>query len=762
MAYTDDNFELWEGTVTDGADATARIGATVTARVIEILPFGAFVRLDDGTEGYVRRREVTLSANIDPREVLSVGQLIEAEVIESPRPGRRLELSLRRLAPDPWRSFTARLGDVILVTVKQVYANGIRVEYVPGLDGFIPIDELLPSAMVAVPETLFQAGDRTEGAIIYLDQAHHRLVLSVRRWAERLAVADDVVDRLGGERRVEVVALPDAQNPSDTFAQPAPMPLGAPILIVEDQDEVRDSLLARLRNWGYEVVGAESAEQAQAQCAEQPFALAIIDLDMPTVNGLQLITRLTEQGHNLPIAVMSVPDLIAREYDRLCDLGVALAYDKLYMEDDMLVDLQRLAGGERPRLSARRAVVLPAEVTSLNALAAAARVDHTVPDRLRAGLDRLRQSIGADQAVIFHLDRDARTMAIVAQSGNPPLDQADLYRLPESPVKDVIVEGETLWRNRVSSDHTGRFANLLALRTFESCIGIPLEVAGRVEHALFLFANPAETFDAVRLRETTAAALLFQSLLESQLLEERALAVGQLLVTGEMATAISHEVSNKRLTLTSQIANAHTAVERATDSGDAANLREVDRWLDEMARTVDGLRATAWTLVQLKDASQEQPVDIFPALQQAARQIAIEAQRSNVLLRLLNPPDLPPALANPNRLHYVFLNLMLNAVQWTKALPERKGRVRVSVELMTRDGASWLQVRFADNGPGIHYNLWERVFDMGMTTREGGSGLGLYIARSLVESMGGHLYVAESLRLLGTTFVAELPAVRKP
>ena len=49
----------------------------------------------------------------------------------------------------------------------------------------------------------------------------------------------------------------------------------------------------------------------------------------------------------------------------------------------------------------------------------------------------------------------------------------------------------------------------------------------------------------------------------------------------------------------------------------------------------------------------------------------------------------------------------------------------------------------------------------GVTMREDGSGLGLYIARSLVESMGGRLYVADSLMLLGTTFAVELPAARE-
>jgi signal transduction histidine kinase len=54
--------------------------------------------------------------------------------------------------------------------------------------------------------------------------------------------------------------------------------------------------------------------------------------------------------------------------------------------------------------------------------------------------------------------------------------------------------------------------------------------------------------------------------------------------------------------------------------------------------------------------------------------------------------------------------------------------------------------------------LWERIFQPGFTTREEeGSGLGLYISRSLVETMGGRIYVANSHILWGSTFVIELP-----
>jgi two-component system sensor histidine kinase FlrB len=72
-----------------------------------------------------------------------------------------------------------------------------------------------------------------------------------------------------------------------------------------------------------------------------------------------------------------------------------------------------------------------------------------------------------------------------------------------------------------------------------------------------------------------------------------------------------------------------------------------------------------------------------------------------------------------------------------------------------------VQARFSDTGPGIHRQLWEKIFALGFTTRAGGSGLGLYIARSLMGSMGGRIVLEESLVPLGTTFLVELPAAEK-
>jgi two-component system NtrC family sensor kinase len=69
-------------------------------------------------------------------------------------------------------------------------------------------------------------------------------------------------------------------------------------------------------------------------------------------------------------------------------------------------------------------------------------------------------------------------------------------------------------------------------------------------------------------------------------------------------------------------------------------------------------------------------------------------------------------------------------------------------------------IRVADDGPGIHRQHFDQIFSLGFTTRrQEGTGLGLYITRGLVESMGGKISLAESVILIGTTFTIELPLI---
>ena len=86
-----------------------------------------------------------------------------------------------------------------------------------------------------------------------------------------------------------------------------------------------------------------------------------------------------------------------------------------------------------------------------------------------------------------------------------------------------------------------------------------------------------------------------------------------------------------------------------------------------------------------------------------------------------------------------------------------RGRVEICLAQTFREGKPMLQVSMEDDGPGIHQRLRTRIFEMDYTTRAEGSGLGLYLSRNLIESLGGRITLAESHLLWGSTFAIDLP-----
>ena len=107
-----------------------------------------------------------------------------------------------------------------------------------------------------------------------------------------------------------------------------------------------------------------------------------------------------------------------------------------------------------------------------------------------------------------------------------------------------------------------------------------------------------------------------------------------------------------------------------------------------------------------------------------------------------------PVLASPDQVKQAILNIAINGLE---VLPE-SGQLRIALE---RAGGT-ARVLIADDGPGIPPELRDKIFEMHFTTKETGTGIGLYVARSIVESQGGTVEIVDS-SAAGTTFAVTLP-----
>jgi signal transduction histidine kinase len=139
-------------------------------------------------------------------------------------------------------------------------------------------------------------------------------------------------------------------------------------------------------------------------------------------------------------------------------------------------------------------------------------------------------------------------------------------------------------------------------------------------------------------------------------------------------------------------------------------------------------------------------------------------QEKSLHLVLNMAPDLPPVLADRDRVQQVITNLLANAVKFSF----EEGEVRVSVEVLegkrSGDTVDWIKVSISDQGVGIEQDHFEMIFDKFSQVSEdtledkpSGTGLGLPICKEIVSYYGGHIWVMSS-KGEGSTFCFTLPA----
>ncbi len=130
--------------------------------------------------------------------------------------------------------------------------------------------------------------------------------------------------------------------------------------------------------------------------------------------------------------------------------------------------------------------------------------------------------------------------------------------------------------------------------------------------------------------------------------------------------------------------------------------------------------------------------DISAVVERAVAQMQLDATIRHIQIESRLASTLPRVQADAQRLHQVFLNLLLNAIA---ASPDR-GRIEISADRAQREGVPVVAVVVRDHGVGIAADALPRVFDPFFTTREAGTGLGLSISHTIVRDHGGWIDIA--------------------
>jgi small subunit ribosomal protein S1 len=183
------------------AASTYREGARVNGKVVRLAPFGAFVNLEPGIDGLIHISNLGTGRRINhPKEVLEVGQTIEAYILSVDTDSRKIALSLNPKV-EPERTSLPTAGEILDGKVEKIMPFGIFVKLPSGLTGLVPNSEMA-TAQGSDHKKMFPEGSDMKVAVIEVDRETNKVKLS-RKAAMDMAVKQEYEEYLTVSRQAD-------------------------------------------------------------------------------------------------------------------------------------------------------------------------------------------------------------------------------------------------------------------------------------------------------------------------------------------------------------------------------------------------------------------------------------------------------------------------------------------------------------------------------------------------------------------------------
>ena len=247
--------------------------------------------------------------------------------------------------------------------------------------------------------------------------------------------------------------------------------------------------------------------------------------------------------------------------------------------------------------------------------------------------------------------------------------------------------------------------------------------------------------------------------------QERLQATARLATVGEMASMLSHELTQPLVAISSYATGSLNMLKHDAGAGSAERqlkdlsmaMTRIGDQAERAGRVIKSVR----DFVRRRDKSREvvAPAELVDAVMPL---VQLQAHKLRVKVQVEVAQDLPGVLCDPTMVEQVLLNLARNGMQ-AMDQPDIKERVlTLSVQRGQQDlsGQRWVEFSVMDCGAGISEEVALQLFTPFFTTRAEGMGLGLSLCRTVVEQHGGHLDYRPH-RPSGTQFLFTLPAHRE-
>jgi small subunit ribosomal protein S1 len=160
------------------------VGTKVKGKVVNLVPYGAFVELEPGVEGLIHVTELSWTKRVaKPGDVLKQDQEIEAIVLGINREEQKISLGVRQLESNPWDNAEAKYpaGTRVKGKIRNLTSYGAFIELEEGLDGMIHVSDISWTRKINHPSEVFKKGDEVEAQVLEVDKANQRIAVGVKQ-----------------------------------------------------------------------------------------------------------------------------------------------------------------------------------------------------------------------------------------------------------------------------------------------------------------------------------------------------------------------------------------------------------------------------------------------------------------------------------------------------------------------------------------------------------------------------------------------------
>ncbi|RMF39432.1 MAG: 30S ribosomal protein S1 [Planctomycetota bacterium] len=168
----------------DNIEEKYPVGSVVKGEVVNVMSYGAFVKLEPGIEGLVHISEMSWTRRINhPSELVQVGDVIDVKILGVDPAGQQLSLGMKQTTANPWDEVLTKYpeGSVVVGKVRNLTNYGAFIELEEGIDGLLHVSDMSWTRKVGHPSEIVEKGQEIRCKILSVDQDRRRIALGLKQ-----------------------------------------------------------------------------------------------------------------------------------------------------------------------------------------------------------------------------------------------------------------------------------------------------------------------------------------------------------------------------------------------------------------------------------------------------------------------------------------------------------------------------------------------------------------------------------------------------